>query len=86
MAQLLAVVFIWIKVLLLRWTAGEISGNHVINPTSQTNGGGIAVGGTFTLNSGKISDNIKDGSWNGGSSSICKWDITMNGGEVSGKY
>ena len=45
---------------------GEISGNHVINPTSQTNGGGIAVGGTFTLNSGKISDNIKDGSWNGG--------------------
>lgn len=28
---------------------GEISGNHVINPTSQTNGGGIAVGGRSHL-------------------------------------
>lgn len=63
---------------------GEISGNHVINPTSQTNGGGIAVGGTFTLNSGKISDNIKDGSWNGGAAASVSGTFTMNGGEVSG--
>lgn len=63
---------------------GEIFGNHVINPTSQTNGGGIAVGGTFTLNSGKISDNIKDGSWNGGAAASVSGTFTMNGGEVSG--
>ena len=63
---------------------GEISGNHVINPTSQTNGGGIAVGGTFTLNSGKISDNIKDGQWNGGAAASVSGTFTMNGGEVSG--
>ena len=63
---------------------GEISGNHVINPTSQTNGGGIAVGGTFTLNSGKISDNIKYGSWNGGAAASVSGTFTMNGGEVSG--
>ena len=63
---------------------GEISGNHVINPTSQTNGGGIAVGGTFTLNSGKISDNVKDGQWNGGAAASVSGTFTMNGGEVSG--
>lgn len=47
-------------------------------------GGGIAVGGTFTLNSGKISDNIKDGSWNGGAAASVSGTFTMNGGEVSG--
>lgn len=68
----------------IEMTGGTISGNHVINPTSQTNGGGIAVGGTFTLNSGKISDNIKDGSWNGGAAASVSGTFTMNGGEVSG--
>ena len=57
----------------------KITGN-----TAATNGGGIAVGGTFTLNSGKISDNIKDGSWNGGAAASVSGTFTMNGGEVSG--
>ena len=63
---------------------GEISRNRVISATNQTSGGGIAVGGTFTLNSGKISDNVKDGQWNGGAAASVSGTFTMNGGEVSG--
>ena len=62
---------------------GEISGNSAIS-TGQSSGGGICVKGTFTLNSGKISKNVKDGEWNGGAGAFVSGTFTMNGGEVSG--
>lgn len=62
---------------------GEISGNSAIS-TGQSSGGGICVKGTFTLNSGKISNNVKDGQWNGGAGAFVSGTFTMNGGEVSG--
>ena len=62
---------------------GEISGNSAIS-TGQSSGGGIWVKGTFTLNSGKISNNVKDGQWNGGAGAFVSGTFTMNGGEVSG--
>ena len=62
---------------------GEISGNSAIS-TGQSSGGGIWVKGTFTLNSGKISNNVKDGPWNGGAGAFVSGTFTMNGGEVSG--
>ena len=62
---------------------GEISGNSAIS-TGQSSGGGICVKGTFTLNSGKISNNVKDGEWNGGAGAFVSGTFTMNGGEVSG--
>ena len=62
---------------------GEISGNSAIS-TGQSSGGGIWVKGTFTLNSGKISNNVKDGEWNGGAGAFVSGTFTMNGGEVSG--
>ena len=62
---------------------GEISGNSAIS-TGQSSGGGIYVNGTFTLNSGKISKNVKDGQWNGGAGAFVSGTFTMNGGEVSG--
>ena len=61
---------------------GEISGNSAIS-TGQSSGGGICVKGTFTLNSGKISNNVKDGQWNGGAGAFVSGTFTMNGGEVS---
>ena len=61
---------------------GEISGNSA-NSTGQSSGGGICVKGTFTLNSGKISNNVKDGQWNGGAGAFVSGTFTMNGGEVS---
>ena len=62
---------------------GEISGNSAIS-TGQPSGGGIYVKGIFTLNSGKISNNIKDGHWSGGAGAFVSGTLTMNGGEVSG--
>ena len=62
---------------------GEISGNSAIS-RGQSSGGGICVKGTFTLNSGKISNNVKDGEWNGGAGAFVSGTFTMNGGEVSG--
>ena len=62
---------------------GEISGNRAIS-TGQSSGGGICVKGSFTLNSGKISNNVKDGQWNGGAGAFVSGTFTMNGGEVSG--
>lgn len=62
---------------------GEISGNSAIS-TGQSSGGGICVNGTFTLNSGKISNNVKDGPWNGGAGAFVSGTFIMNGGEVSG--
>ena len=62
---------------------GEISGNSAIS-TGQSSGGGICVKGRFTLNSGKISNNVKDGQWNGGAGAFVSGTFTMNGGEVSG--
>ena len=61
---------------------GEISGNSAIS-TGQSSGGGICVKGSFTLNSGKISNNVKDGQWNGGAGAFVSGTFTMNGGEVS---
>ena len=62
---------------------GEISGNSAIS-TGQSSGGGICVKGSFTLNSGKISNNVKDGEWNGGAGAFVSGTFIMNGGEVSG--
>lgn len=62
---------------------GEISGNSAIS-TRQSSGGGICVKGRFTLNSGKISNNVKDGEWNGGAGAFVSGTFIMNGGEVSG--
>ena len=62
---------------------GEISGNSAIS-TGQSSGGGICVKGRFTLNSGKISNNVKDGEWNGGAGAFVNGTFIMNGGEVSG--
>ena len=65
---------------------GEISSNiaSTTSATEHPSGGGICLNGIFTLNSGKISNNVKDGQWSGGAGVIVSGTFTMNGGEVSG--
>jgi hypothetical protein len=59
--------------------SGEISGNTAYN------GGGVCVGGTFTMNGGTISDNTATSS-NGGGGGVffITGTFTMNGGTISG--
>ena len=65
---------------------GEISSNiaSTTSTTKHPSGGGICLNGIFALNSGKISNNVKDGQWSGGAGVIVSGTFTMNGGEVSG--
>ena len=64
---------------------GEISSNiaSTTSATKHPSGGGICLNGIFALNSGKISNNVKDGQWSGGAGVIVSGTFTMNGGEVS---
>ena len=46
--------------------------------------GGVAVGGTFTMNGGEISGNTKDDRGGGGGVSVWRGTFTMNDGKISG--